>query len=159
MNKLVKRFEADPERVRRKMRAFAPANLEKLERARAETQRQRERGWLRGPIRWRRVKITLDGKKRKMGTPTRAEMERREALKAVTNGQGQGERDSASRAGRVNPAPTRANAMLVRYQELPTWARGLLLPGDAGTGRGLDTRMPVSKSTPRQVPFAFRRRR
>jgi len=33
VNKLVKRFEADPERMRRRMAAFAPANLEKLERA------------------------------------------------------------------------------------------------------------------------------
>jgi len=59
--KLVKRFQADPDRMRRRMRAFAPANFEKLQRARQETIWQREHGRLRGPIRWRRVKYSLDG--------------------------------------------------------------------------------------------------
>ena len=79
VNKLVKRFEADPERMRRKMRAFAPASFEKLERAREETRRERERGWLRGPIRWRRVKVTIQGRKQRVAAPTRAEMKRRAA--------------------------------------------------------------------------------
>ena len=34
VNKLVKRFERDPDRMRRRMAAWAPARLEKLERAR-----------------------------------------------------------------------------------------------------------------------------
>ena len=34
VNKLVKRFEADPDRMRRRMAACAPATFEKLERAR-----------------------------------------------------------------------------------------------------------------------------
>ena len=79
VNKLVKRFEADPERMRRKMRAFAPASFEKLERAREETRRERERGWLRGPIRWRRVKVTIQGRKQRVVAPTRAGMKRRAA--------------------------------------------------------------------------------
>jgi len=86
VNKLVKKFEADPERMRRKMRAFAPANLEKLERAREETRREREMGRLRGPIRWRRVKVTIQGKKMRMAAPTKEEMRRR-ALKTVASGE------------------------------------------------------------------------
>src|SRR5271170_3158590 len=59
INKLVKKFEVDPDRERRRMAAFAPATFEKLERARKETERQRQFGWLRGPIRMRRVKWTI----------------------------------------------------------------------------------------------------
>jgi hypothetical protein len=160
VNKLVRRFEADPERMRRKMRAFAPASFEKLERAREETRRQRERGWLRGPIRWRRVKVTLEGKKRKVVAVTQAEMKRRNALREARV---EMQRDSASRAlrssgqaGRVNAAPTKASAMPVRYSELPPWASGLLLPGDAGVMKGHG---PATAGSPRPVPFAFRRRR
>jgi len=190
VNKLVKRIEADPERMRRKMRAFVPATFEKLERAREETRRERERGWLRGPIRWRRVKVTLEGRKRKVVAATQEEMKRRGALRQASFGsaqdrqgqpyglsdgqarlrQGYGEasgqafregrvetqRDSASRAGAASSAPTKASAAAVRYAELPTWARGFPLPGDAGTAV-----LPSSGQAgrPRPVPFAFRRRR
>ena len=155
VNKLVRRIEADPERTRRKMRAFAPATFEKLERAREETRRERERGWLRGPIRWRRVKVTLEGRKSRVGVPTRAEMKRRGALRQEM------QRDSASRAGRVNPAPTKANAAPVRYSELPQWASGLPLLGGTGiaAGQGPGMRTPATAGKPRPVPFAFRRRR
>lgn len=148
VNKLVKRIEADPERMRRKMRAFAPASFEKLERAREETRRQRELGWLRGPIRWRRVKVTIQGRKQRVAAVTRA----------ARLSQGYGEASG--------------QAMPVRYSELPEWARGLLLPGDPGTatlgsgtrtagGRTPATALPSSgqAGTPRPVPFAFRRRR
>src|SRR5579872_875081 len=47
VNKLIRRFEADPDRIRRRMAAFAPATFEKLEQARAETHRQREQNRLR----------------------------------------------------------------------------------------------------------------
>ena len=87
VNKLVKRMEADPERMRRKMRAFAPANLDTLERGREETRWERERGRLRGPIRWRRVKVKIQGREMRMGVPTKEEMRRREKLKAVTSGE------------------------------------------------------------------------
>jgi hypothetical protein len=109
VNKLVKRFEADPDRMRRKMAAFAPVSIEKLERAREETRRQRERGWLRGPIRYRRVKVTLQGRKRKVMVPTETEKRRRQEERA--------------------PMP-------VRYAELPAWASGLPLPGGTGTAAG-----------------------
>ena len=78
VNKLVKRFEADPDRMRRRMAAFAPATLEKFERAREETRRQRELGWLRGPIRMRRVKWTREGKTQRGIVWTRSERQRRE---------------------------------------------------------------------------------
>jgi hypothetical protein len=163
VNKLVKRIEADPERMRRKMRAFAPATFEKLERAREETRRERERGWLRGPIRWRRVKVTLEGRKRKVVAATRAEMKRREVLR---EGRVETQRDSASRAGAASSAPTKASAMPVRYSELPKWAIGLPLLGGSGIAAGpgmrtLPTALPASGQAgkPRPVPFAFRRRR
>jgi hypothetical protein len=136
VNKLVKRFEADPDRMRRKMAAFAPASFEKLERAREETRRQRERGWLREPIRWRRVKVTLGGKKTTVVAVTQAEKRRRDALREA---RGEMQRDSASRPRR------QASAMPVRYAELPPWASGLTLAGSAGR-------------KVRPVPFAFRRR-
>ena len=79
VNKLVKRFEADPDRMRRRMGAFAPATFEKLERAREETRRQRELGWLRGPIRMRRVKWTLEGKTQRGIVWTHSERRRRES--------------------------------------------------------------------------------
>src|SRR5487761_1364139 len=147
VNKLVTRFEADPERMRRKMRAFAPASFEKLERAREETRRERERGWLRGPIRWRRVKVTLEGKKRKIVAATQAEKQRRTA---------EVEDERARLRQDYGASREQAGAMPVRYSELPTWARGLLLPGDPGTAT-----LPLSgrAGRPRAVPFAFHRRR
>ena len=54
VNKLVKKFEADPERARRRNGAFSPATLATLERAREETRWQREHGRLRGPMPRRR---------------------------------------------------------------------------------------------------------
>lgn len=51
VNKLAKRFEADPERARKRNGAFAPATLATLEKAREETRWYREHGRLRGPLR------------------------------------------------------------------------------------------------------------
>ncbi|HVA18189.1 MAG TPA: hypothetical protein VMV59_10825 [Candidatus Dormibacteraeota bacterium] len=139
------------------MRAFAPASFEKLERAREETRRERERGLLREPIRWRRVKVTIEGKKRKVVAVTRAARLRQgySAASPLDNRQGYG-----GASGQAGAAP-------VRYSELPEWAKGLLLPGDPGTatGRGPGIRTPATRhgeqaaGKPRPVPFAFRRRR
>ncbi|MGH9710923.1 MAG: hypothetical protein ACRD37_10310, partial [Candidatus Acidiferrales bacterium] len=105
-------------------------------------------GQLRGPIRWRRVKVTLEGKKRKVAVTTRSEKQRRQA-----------QVDRPATAGRrwTGPPP-------VRYQELPSWARGLLMPGDPGTATLPLSGPFVSQGKqaghrPRAVPFAFRRRR
>lgn len=54
VNKLVKRFERNPEKARRRNGAFAPATMATLERAREETRWQREHGRLRGPMPRRR---------------------------------------------------------------------------------------------------------
>lgn len=139
VNKLVKRFEKDPDRMRRRMAAFAPASIEKLEQAREETRRQRERGWLRGPIRYRRVKVSLQGRKRKVMVPTRTAVTSREW----------------SVASKQRQMPQKQSVMPVAYREVPEWAKGLLLPGDAGTSTG----HVGGRRTPRPVPFAFRRRR
>lgn len=114
------------------MAAFAPTSFEKLERAREETRRQRERGWLRGPIRTRRVKLTLWGKKRAVTLPTRSEKRRRE---------------SAAKGRPESP-------LYVAHQELPMWARGLMLPGGMAV-----TDSDMGRLGKRAVPFAFRRRR
>jgi len=113
VNKLVKRFEADPDRMRRRVAAFAPATLEKLERAREETRRQREFGWLRGPIRMRRVKWTLGGKTQRSVVWTHSERRRREE----------------AQRGRQGPPS-------VPYAELPPWARGVMPAGNAVMGPG-----------------------
>jgi hypothetical protein len=107
VNKLVKRFEADPERMRRRMAAFAPATMEKLERAREETRKQRELGWLRGPIRMRRVTWTLGGRKQRAIVWTHAERRRR--AEAQQGGAG-----------------ARGGGVRVPYGELPGWARGVV---------------------------------
>jgi hypothetical protein len=101
VNKLVKRFEADPDRMRRRMAACAPASFEKLERAREETRRQRKFGWIRGPIRMRRVKWTLGGKAQRAVVWTHSEKRRREE----------------ARRGQQGPPS-------VSYADLPAWARG-----------------------------------
>jgi hypothetical protein len=101
VNRLVKRFETDPDRMRRRMAACAPASFEKLERAREETRRQRKFGWLRGPIRMRRVKWTLGGKTQRAVVWTHSEKRRREE----------------ARRGQQGPPS-------VSYADLPAWARG-----------------------------------
>lgn len=101
VNKLVKRFERDPDRMRRRMAACAPASFEKLERAREETRRQRKFGWIRGPIRMRRVKWTLGGKAQRAVVWTHSEKRRREE----------------ARRGQQGPPS-------VSYADLPAWARG-----------------------------------
>lgn len=103
VNKLVKRFEADPGRARRRMRAFAPANLEKLERARQETRWQRQHGWLREPIRARRVKYWLQGKQRAILAETKSEKRRRAAQ-----------------------TPLRSHQPNHDVTHLPLWARGIM---------------------------------
>ncbi|HTW23792.1 MAG TPA: hypothetical protein VMD78_09335 [Candidatus Baltobacteraceae bacterium] len=98
VNKLVKRIEADPDRMRRRMAGLRPATLEKLERAREETRRQRELGWLRGPIRMRRVKWMREGKTQRGIVWTKSERRRRE-----------GKDDGRARVGDA---------------DVPAWARG-----------------------------------
>lgn len=109
VNKLVKRIERDPERMRRRMAGCGPASIEKLERAREETRRQRKFGWLRGPIRMRRVKWTLGGKAQRAVVWTHSEKRRREEALRLRSGQ--------ARGGQQGPPG-------VSYGDLPAWARG-----------------------------------
>lgn len=139
VNKLVRRFQADPDRARRRMAAFAPATFEKLEQARAETLRQGEQNRLRGPIRYRRVNVTLEGKKRKVVVTTNSETRRREVLRQAPSNSAQNQL-RASTLNPPRPAPP-------RDQEIPIWAKGLLPPAAVPT-----------RPTLRPVPFAFRRR-
>lgn len=138
---LVKRFEADPDRFRRRMAAFAPATFDKLLQAREETRRQRSLGRLRGPIRFYHVKRTLQGRKRTLRVPTKAEVRRLKQQPPI-----------------VWPPPIH-----VRPDELPAWARGILPPLHASIAPAVRTAMapsaPPRSTTPRPVPFAFRRRR
>ena len=149
VNKLVKRFEKDPDRMRRRMAAFAPASIEKLEQAREETRWERERGRLRGPIRYRRVKVTLEGKKRKVMVRTR----KNEQQIPATAGRPHTTTFIDVPLSRQTGQSVRNDRVILAYREVPEWAKGLLLPGDAGMSAGRRT------GTPRPVPFAFRRRR
>lgn len=122
--KLVKRFQADPDRMRRRMRAFAPANFEKLQRARQETLWQREHGRLRGPIRWRRVKYSLDGKQRTAVVQTKSEQRRRDPLPAGSPGAprlGVQRNKAQQNSGHLDPRNPFAPA-----PNLPPWARGIV---------------------------------
>jgi hypothetical protein len=118
--KLVKRFEADPDRMRRRMRAFAPANVEKMQRAREETLWQREHGRLRGPIRWRRVKYSLQGRQRTAVVQTKSEKRRRDVQSTAS-------RRGAPAAFPFNQsAPPRQSPLPNAPVELPPWARGIV---------------------------------
>jgi hypothetical protein len=122
--KLVKRFRSDPDRMRRRMRAFAPANFEKLQRARQETLWQREHGRLRGPIRWRRVKYSLDGKQRTAVVQTESEKRRRGALSPrPPDAPGPGVQRNKTRQSSMPSAPRNPFAPA---PDLPPWARGIV---------------------------------
>lgn len=108
--KLVRRFESDPDRMRRRMRAFAPATLATLQRAREETRKQRQLGWLRDPIRWRRLKYSLQGRQRTALVENKSERRRREAQSGAN--------------GRVAAAlPPQSPLSAAPPAGLPPWAR------------------------------------
>jgi hypothetical protein len=128
VNKLAKRFKSDPARFRRRHAPFSPATLEKLQRAREETLWRRQHGWLRGPIRVRRVRYTLDdGKTRTAHLPTKSSLSAMPGLSAVAD------LHNASRASlpRRSP-PQRTEAGLPAaadfppdlLRNLPPWASG-----------------------------------
>jgi hypothetical protein len=51
IQKLVSEFETDPSKILREVRIYGPATLDDLRRAQAETEKDRERGWLRSSAR------------------------------------------------------------------------------------------------------------
>jgi hypothetical protein len=124
--KLVKRFQSDPARMRRRMRAFAPADFEKLQRARQETLWQRQHGWLRGPIRWRRTKYFLNGRQRTALVPTQSGQRRRDSQSAAP-------RPAPSASPLDRTAPGRPPSPPAAPVELPPWARGIVF-GDSPVG-------------------------
>lgn len=155
--KLVKRFKSDPDRARRRMRAFAPADFEKLERARRETRWQREHGWLRGPIRSRKVTYTQDQKRKAVVLPTQSQARR------------------AAKGGPPPAVPGLPEALALSTGQLPRelwppWASGSV-PSEIPSAHEIQTKNlsgsstfpapslqpPASRKGP--VPFAFRRRR
>jgi hypothetical protein len=118
VNKLAKRFKSDPARFRRRHAPFSPATLEKLQRAREETLWRRQRGWLRGPIRLRRVRYTLDdGKTRTARLPTKASL--RSAAPASLPRRSPPQRTEAG-------LPAVADFPPDLLRDLPPWARGLV---------------------------------
>lgn len=125
VNKLAKRFKSDPDRFRRRHSPFAPATLEKLERARQETIWHHQHGRLRGPIRLRRVRYTLDdGKIRTMRVPTKASIK-------------------LPRAPRSSDNPSLPPAAL---RDLPPWASGAGFCSAAVSGRHF-----LTKKNPRRI--------
>jgi hypothetical protein len=120
VNKLAKRFQSDPDRMRRRMRAFAPANFEKLQRARQETQWHREHGRLRGPIRWRRVKYSLHGRRQTAVVENMSEKRRRDSRSSVSG------MASATFAQPRALKPGHPALPVAPNAELPLWARGIV---------------------------------
>jgi hypothetical protein len=122
VNKLAKRFHSDPARFRRRYFPFAPATLEKLQRARQETLWRRQHGWLRGPIRLRRVRYTLDdGKTRTARLPTKS------SLHSASRASAHPASRSARKRAPQNYDPSRSQSFppdLLR--DLPPWASGLV---------------------------------
>src|SRR5215471_15528949 len=53
IQKLVKQFTTNPSEMQLEARRHTPATFEHLSRAREETRKEKERGWLRPPCRWR----------------------------------------------------------------------------------------------------------
>jgi len=118
VNKLAKRFKSDPARFRRRHAPFSPATLEKLQRAREETLWRRQHGWLRGPIRSRRVRYTLDdGKTRTTRLPTKASLSAVAGLRSAS-------RASAPSASRSQSLPAVAGFPPDLLRNLPPWASG-----------------------------------
>ncbi|MGA9882650.1 MAG: hypothetical protein WBQ34_02910 [Candidatus Acidiferrales bacterium] len=164
--KLVKRFRADPDRMRRRMRAFAPATFDALLRAREETRKHRERGWLRGPIRWRRVAYALGqkGPKRpKLKTavvPNESERRRAAGLHQLPPVLPRGQWPSWA-AGFISPAAT-AGSVASSFGLLPprVGSQSFAPPPQIDHRTNSPINHPIER--PRKqgpIPFAFRRPR
>jgi hypothetical protein len=103
IQKLVREFMTDPSEMQREAYRHTPVTFDHLSRAREETRKEKERGWLRGPIRFKLVKFTLQGSKMKAVVPTESEKRRREA----------------EASGRP------LGPVYIPTHELPLWARGM----------------------------------
>lgn len=137
IQKLVRKFQANPERMRSTQAAFGPTTFEHLNRAREFTRRDKERGHLRLPRRWRLATFQVLSNTVQAVVPTKAEEQRR----------------AAEAQGRpLGPA-------YVPFNELPLWARGICREF-AGTswdsGAALERAM---RERTRQRPIRFGRHR
>lgn len=74
---LVRKFEADPERMWRIQAAFGPATFEQLYRARDFTRQEKERGCLRRPRRRKLATFQVGSNTAQAVVPTKAEERRR----------------------------------------------------------------------------------
>jgi hypothetical protein len=103
IQKLVRRFRTDPSEMQRDALRHTAATFEHLSRAREETRQEKERGWLRGPRRFKLVRFTYQDSKMKAMVPTESEKRRREA----------------EASGRP------LGPVYIPFHELPLWARGI----------------------------------
>jgi len=72
IQKLLREYAADPSRMLREQRLFRPATLDALRRAREETQKRRERGWLRRPRLWKTMEFKIGDNVLRDVVPTKA---------------------------------------------------------------------------------------
>ena len=79
VQKLVRKFGVNPDRMRRIQAAFGPATFDKLERARAFKKQHEVKGYLRGPNRFRLAKFQIGSNVVRAVLPTKAEERRRAA--------------------------------------------------------------------------------
>lgn len=103
VQKLVRKFQADPDRMRRIQTGFGPATFEQLNSAREFTRQDKERGYLRSPKRWKTAEFKIGSDIVRAVVPTKAEERRR-----------------AAEASRWVLGPA-----CVPLHDLPPWARGL----------------------------------
>jgi hypothetical protein len=141
---LIRRFEADPDRFRRRMAPFAPATFDKLLQAREETRRERVLGRLRPPIRY--LHIDRDSGKKA------------ETCRTHQGGNAPHPGKACRSLAPAHPRHLRRPALLGQRP------RPCLVPASplAAAPRVRTVMMPPvppPSSTPRPVPFAFRRRR
>ena|SRR2546422_54581 len=73
IQKLVREYAADPSSMLREQRLFGPVTLAGLRRAREETQKLRERGWLRRPRLWKTVEFKVGDNVLRAVVPTKAD--------------------------------------------------------------------------------------
>jgi hypothetical protein len=102
VQRLVQEFRADPDMMWRIEATRGVVTLDHLEHARELTQRDRERGGLRLPRRWKLAECKIGNNSIRVAVPTKAEERRR-----------------AARASGRAPGPT-----YVPFHELPLWAIG-----------------------------------
>ena len=71
IQKLVREFAVDPDKIERLVRNSRLASFEQLRCAQEETRKQKERGWLRVQRRWRWVKVKIGDQEVRTVVPTK----------------------------------------------------------------------------------------